>query len=419
MNAAFAFLKSRNHPLTLLASGQGVVALANVVYGKATALYIPPTEWGRYSILMAVMMLLHGFLVTPAIQSFKASLAVFSHQTSVRFYGCLLGITYGIVLTVLMAGVYGLGWPVVWLWVWLAAVGQGVYSLSTDYLNVSGQHRAYTFLLSLYALANLLLFGIVVLGFGRHTVVTLWQMLALLNGLFAGASVWQSARLWRESWNTNKKVSTWFPSEILRQYQRYVWPLVSLAGWNWLINYADRYLIRLYLTDADVGYYAMGYSVGSKLLILVTPLIAFLSPLVFQLKADGQPGANANRLLMPYLKRYAAVAGGVCLLFAGLYRWVGQLLLSAAYEPAFVVGPIVAVGYLFLTCIHILEMKWYAYGTTRLVLWHTIVGAVLNCGLNLVLIPRFSIMGAALATLLGFAGQFLVVLWLFKYDAES
>ena len=171
--------------------------------------------------------------------------------------------------------------------------------------------------------------------------------------------------------------------------------------------------MRLYLTDADVGQYVMGYSLGSKLLILVAPLLTFLAPKILKLRATGLPSATANPLLLRYLARYVVVAGSGCLLFYLSRDWVGQWLLSDRYKPAFLIGPIVAVGYLFLTSIHLLEVKWYAFGQTRLVLFHNVLGAVLTVALNIVLIPRLGILGASLAALLGFAGQFLLVIWLF------
>ncbi|QIP16238.1 hypothetical protein G8759_28145 [Spirosoma aureum] len=419
MNTALTSLKFRNKPLSILMSGQGLVALANLMYGKAVALYISPIEWGKYSVLLAVMLLFHSLMVTPTIQSFKAELTSSDYRLVVNFYGRILGVIYIGVFALMAIGAIIYTQNIIWVLVWIAFVAQGLYSLSNDSLNFTGKHKTYSLLLIGYAFFNLLLFGIVVWGFGQNKAINLWQILALLNGVFAVVSVWQSIRLINGFRFDNQAFSDWFPAELLRKYQCYIWPLVSLAVWGWLINYADRYLISFYMTDADIGQYTLGYGIGSKMLLVVAPLIALLTPLIFQLKADSKPSKEVDKLLWHYLKRYILIASGLCIVFWATYNWIGLLLLSMTYKPAFVIGPIIASGYLFLTCIHILEIKWYAYGLTRFVLWHNSMGAVMNVVLNIVLIPRLGIVGAALATLLGFAGQFLIVLWLFQYDAKS
>jgi O-antigen/teichoic acid export membrane protein len=77
----------------------------------------------------------------------------------------------------------------------------------------------------------------------------------------------------------------------------------------------------------------------------------------------------------------------------------------------------VALGYLFLTSIHLLELKWYTFGQTRNILWHTLFGVVVNLALNVLLIPRLGLVGAAWATAIGYAAQFALAHFLFTHDA--
>ncbi|GAB4044448.1 hypothetical protein GCM10028774_63840 [Spirosoma jeollabukense] len=396
-----------------------VSALMTLIYGKLTAVYILPAEWGDYSLLFAAMTLSHSFLVTPTIQSFKVAFARFSHRQTIRFYCRILLLIYLTILptVALVAGLYYQN-PIFGL-VWLAAFGQGIYQFGNSYLNVSGQHRRYVLIQIGYAASNVLIFLVFIVGFRQQTSVGLWQSLTLLNSLFALLAYWQLIQAIRTHESLSEITVDW--SELINSFRQYAGPLLSLAFWGWINNYADRYLLRLYLTDADVGQYVMGYSLGSKLLILVAPLLTFLSPQVLELRAAGQPSVTANPLILRYLGRYGALAGTGCLLFYLNHDWIGELLLSDRYSPAFLVGPIVAAGYLFLTSIHLLEMKWYAFGQTRLVLFHNVSGAVLTIALSTLLIPRLGILGAALATLFGFAGQFLLVIWLFlseKFNSQ-
>lgn len=401
--------QTRTRPLLLLGGGQALSAGLTLAYGKLTALYVPPAVWGEYSLLFAGLTLAHGLLITPTIQSYKAALARFPAPSTTAAYARLLGLLYTTLMPALAlaAGLYFQN-PVFGL-IWLAAVGQGLYQFGNESLNAAGRHRPFVLVQLAYALATLLGFGMLLLLGLTTTPTGLWLLLAGVNGLFAGLALWRlRSRQPLPRAAAAERAARW------REYRHFVGPLLGLAGWNWLLNYADRYLIRYYLTDADVGQYTMGYSLGSKVLLLVAPLLALLSPRLLRMRADGLPASAANPLLLHYLIRYLLVGGLGCGLFWAGQSFFGSLLLADRYRAAFTIGPIVAVGYLSLTGIHLLELKWYTFAQTRYIRWHTIAGTVLNLALNVLLIPRLGITGAALATALGFAGQLGLVLLLFR-----
>ena len=405
-----------DHLLTTLMSGQVVTALAGLSYGKLTSVYIPPSVWGDYSLFVVIVTLVHGLFITPTLQSFKAALVQFSHHVVISFYGSALLLIYCIAGLILALWTSWHGYNMTISLIWIAMAGQGFYQLGCNYLNTLGQHWSYTLLQTGYAIGTILGFMFVIIGLNEHTVTGLWQATALINTCAAVIVSWYLTR--HDTLVVHSATVTDF-KPLIPNYRQYVWPLLSLACWTWLINYADRYLIRFYHTDVDVGQYAMGYSLGSKLVLLVAPLLAFLSPKILQLRAAGQPAQAANGLIYSYLIRYLVLAGVGCGLFYIHREWIGRLLLSEHYAPAFSVGPIVALGYLFLTSIHLLELKWYAFGQTWFILWHNVFGTLLNLGFNLLLIPRLGILGAALAMLLGFAGQFLLALGLFYVNKPA
>ncbi|WP_420151532.1 polysaccharide biosynthesis C-terminal domain-containing protein [Spirosoma sp.] len=401
--------------LGILISGQGISALAGLVYGKMTAIYIHPDTWGDYNLWFITMTLLHSLFVSPTLQAFKAALGHFEGRQVVTFYSRWLGATYLLLAgLMLLSGLYYQN--TIFVLCWMTVAGQGIFQFGSNYLNASGQHRQYTLLQTGYSISTLVSFGFLVVALNQRTVSGLWQATLLTNVSWAVLAVWQLAEAKSDGFRSSAGAEA---AAIYTAYKRYVWPLLSLAFWTWLINYADRYLIGLYLTDADVGQYAMGYSLGSKLLIAVAPLLAFLSPQVLQLRAIDCSHAAVNQFIVFYLIRYVWLAGAACFVFYIFRNWVGELLLSNQYVVAFSVGPLVAIGYLFLTSTHLLELKWYTFGQTRLILYHNVVGAVLNIVFNLLLIPRMGIMGAALATLIGFFGQFILAYWLFTKPTES
>ncbi|UFH55371.1 lipopolysaccharide biosynthesis protein [Spirosoma sp. KNUC1025] len=399
--------------LILLACGQGIAAVAGLSYGKLAAIYISPTVWGEYSLLFITMALLYSLFITPTLQSFKAALSQFSPKQVFTFYSRMLaGLYLALALPVLLATTY-YQTPIFGI-IWGVAVGQGIFQFGSNYLNATGQHRGFTLLQAGNSLSTLLVFTFVVIGFHQRTLTGIWLVLLIVNSSWSVIVIW---RLFRTHGTPISHQET--TAALYQPYRQYVGPLVSLAFWGWLINYADRFLIRIYLSEADVGQYAMGYGLGSKLLLLVAPLLSLLSPKVLQTRAAGKPPETANPLIGRYLIYYVFLASAVCLFYYANRDWIGNLLLSENYTMAYFIGPIVAAGYLFLTSIHLLELKWYVFGHTKFVLWHNVLGAILHVGFNLLLIPRMGITGAAIATLTGFVGQFLLACWLFMKPTKS
>ena len=398
--------------LASLFSGQMVNALAGLVLVKAVAVYVPPGEWGVYSLALSAMTLGHALLIGPVLQSLKVAQANDGWLAVLPFYRRVLLSIYALVLVA--AGVAG--WWSGHLFmaglVWLAAIGQGLYSLSSEFMNLSGRFKTFSVIQASYGFINLVLFGgIVVLG-GNANANGLWLVLVLLNGLFATAT----ALLMRRHLGTLPMPKLLPPSsaELLTHLRRFAAPLVSLAVASWLVNYADRYLISYLLNTADVGIYSIGYGVGSKILLLVGPFIIHLSSRLYQLRSNGGNGQAAWQLQRRYLFPYAGLGLLACLIFYLGQDVIGPVVLSEQYRAAFAIGPIIAGGYLCLTLINLLEIKWYVYSQTHYLLLHTSLGAMVNIGLNLLLIPAMGLIGAALATLIGYLTQLLVVGWLYR-----
>ncbi len=384
------------------------MAIAGLILGKAIALYIPPTELGDYNLLLSGLNLAHVVLIVPILQAFKTDQAQLGIRAAFPFYSRLIGLAYVLCAGALLVFGYVYDQFLPALLISAAGIGQGLYSGSIDYLNLNGKHRFYTAIQLSYSIGNLLLFALVVINYHQSTSLGLWLCLALSNVIFAGIGLTYSYKLIPATRLNVPDLPTF------ATFWRYAFPLIALALWGWVINYGDRYLISLYLSEADVGQYSVGYGLGAKLVILVSPFVVHSTRQVYALRAANVPTKAVWLVQRKYLFTYAALAGSACVAYLLLRDELGLLLLSDTYKEAFQIGPVIAFGYLFLTLIHLLEVQWYAYGYTRLILWTTIAGAVANIGFNLIFIPYFGLIGAAFASLLGFLIQFVVACFLYK-----
>jgi O-antigen/teichoic acid export membrane protein len=407
-------IKRGSNLLTLFA-GQGVVAIGGLLYGKIVALYIKPDQFGTYSLQLAAMVFVYGGLVQPTIQAFKSALQRRPIQDVIRFYMGLLWRIYALAFVVLL-GLVGLGLlsPALLLLLPGAAL-QSFFTLTSDYLNISFQYKKIALLSAVNPLLNLLLLLLMVGFWSGSQVSGLWICYALLYGGLAGLALHYARSLLPTFRFSISWVSLTNRTAFWQEWRLFITPLVPHSLSGWINNYLDRYIIAWLLLPTEVGYYAAGYGFGARIGVLASPLVSHLLPMVLTVKESGQESVSQiNRIVFKHLLLFWSLALPVCLLLYLTRQSLGHLLLSVAYESAFLVIPLVAIAYVFLLSVQFLETKFYAYNRTTNVLITSSCGALFNVGFNLWLIPVGGIVGAAIATICSAGCQFVVALYLFN-----
>ena len=223
-----------------------------------------------------------------------------------------------------------------------------------------------------------------------------------LAGQLAGAVVMAAsalAILWRQRpWG--------FSRPLARRALDFGLPLLphSLAGW--LLSVSDRWLLGLLLgvaaadALAAVGVYSLGYQLGYAVGLVAISFNAAWLPFIYRV-GEG-PGGTAilRESTTLAVAGFSALAAAIAILAPDL---VGAIAPSE-WAPAADVTAVVAfasaanaAGLMFASGIYLAR-------ATRVMPLLTLIAAGLNIGSNLLLIPRIGIMGAALATLVAYAG---------------
>ena len=204
----------------------------------------------------------------------------------------------------------------------------------------------------------------------------------------------------------NARIGTWrIDRASLEPALRLGLPLVPHALSAWGLRLADRWLIALLIglpaaaAQAQVGIYAFGYQLGYVVSIIVTSFNSAWSPYFYRV-GNGPAGPAIHREMT------ALVAAGLLALAVAISVLAPEALAIIArpgFAPAADVVPVVAFAsvaqglyVMFVTVVFLVKR------TGRLALI-TAGAAALNIGLNVALIPRLGIMGAAWATLAAYA----------------
>ena len=196
-------------------------------------------------------------------------------------------------------------------------------------------------------------------------------------------------------WVITPHVKMHFSIGILKALASYSLPLIfytlSLAA----LSQIDRIFIANLLDVSQVGIYNLSYTIGAVTLMAAIPLMNAFQPRFFQAmngKIAIQMIDDAKMLMMALTLPTIVIA----FLLPSLAHFVFPLTYSSGYSSI----PIIAIGAMaqihFLIWTRVLAF----HNRTSLISGLVFVAMLINCVLNLYLIPVFGIMGAAIATAL-------------------
>ena len=174
---------------------------------------------------------------------------------------------------------------------------------------------------------------------------------------------------------------------------------------------SDRWLIKAFLGLDSVGLYGAGYKVGSAISILV---LAFnLSWQPYYLKRSNDK--NLTKQLIEISYKFFIVL----FLFCCAVSMFWPLLIKANINNYYLVGPEfwdgggvipwVAFGYFFYGLFVLQSPSIYLKNKQLWSPFFWLIGATSNIGLNVVLIPKFGILGAAISSLLSYLIMFICI----------
>jgi O-antigen/teichoic acid export membrane protein len=194
---------------------------------------------------------------------------------------------------------------------------------------------------------------------------------------------------------------SWNPL-LLKSALAFSLPLIPHFLSGWLLRAADRWILDIYRSEAEVGAYFLAMQVASLISLVMFSTNDAIGPrLLARLRDDGKPGAQAfhARIFPLYLITSAGLAAGAILVGPLAVRIVSNgkvthisLLLS-----------LLACGFVASTLYVPFSNSFFALKTTRRLFLLTASSAVLSFGLNLVLIPAFGAIGAACSLLVAYS----------------
>jgi len=198
-----------------------------------------------------------------------------------------------------------------------------------------------------------------------------------------------------------------FDRSLLRRMNHFGVPLVPTALFLWVTNFSDRlFLVKLADTE-EVGLYSVGVRIASALVLLLTAFRLAWPAFAYSIEDD-----NEARRTYGYVLTYLVfVTTWVATALALLSPWIVEWIAAPAFESSSrVVGPLAFSTVAFAAYIVVAigvgrakrtQFNWVVTGAA----------AAVNVVLNLLLIPPYGMMGAAVATIAAYATMFAGMAW--------
>jgi O-antigen/teichoic acid export membrane protein len=167
----------------------------------------------------------------------------------------------------------------------------------------------------------------------------------------------------------------------------------------WIMTIADRYFLQFLSTSTELGLYSMGYKFGMVIYALVvSPFALAWGPFLWSVAKE----KNAKEIYSSVLTYFVLIGMFIALVLSVLSREVLMIVATPPFYSAYEVVPLIALSYVLFGCFSILAVGILLQKKTKHVPLITGAGAVMNLGLNYLLIPRYGMMGAAVATVISY-----------------
>lgn len=241
--------------------------------------------------------------------------------------------------------------------------------------------------------AGLLLYFVVVRGEGAVGSLRGQLIASVLIAVASHLIVLRRYQLWKMFWAGIK-------GEYLVSALKLCAPYLPHVFCMWALNLSDRWILGFYVPLSDLGIYSLAYTLGMLVLLFGMALITAYDPIYYQRASEVQFRTQLPRLLAAHF----FVITWMALATSLLAPEVLHLMTQPSYYGASALVPWIVMGYWFYVGIYGLSMTILThFKRTGWTILLTGPPALINFGLNWLLIPYYGILAAAINTLIAFA----------------
>ncbi len=196
-----------------------------------------------------------------------------------------------------------------------------------------------------------------------------------------------------------------FSRIVIRDLLQFGIPMIPNGIAFLVVEMSDRYLM-LYLLDKDtVGLYSANHKFGTLMLLLVSAFRTAWQPFFLRVAKE----ENAREIYSRVMTYFTAMAGVIVLAGGYLVGYIVKIpvsstmtLMGSSFWSGTFIIPLILLSYMLYGVYVNLTVGIYIEKKTKWMGLFTGLAALTNIGCNLYLMPRYGMMGAAIAAVLAY-----------------
>lgn len=196
-----------------------------------------------------------------------------------------------------------------------------------------------------------------------------------------------------------------FDFVLIKKMILYSLPIIPNSLSWWIANSSDKYILKYFSDISNVGIYSVAYKIPT---LIMTIMGLFIS--AWQLSAVEDFGTQKSKnFFSDVYKKYFAIIFCLASVLIIFSKIMAYMLFSDEFFVAYKYIPILLFACSFDALSSFMGTVYIAAKKTKMLAISTIIGAATNIILNFILIPKFDILGAAVATALSY-----FVIWIVR-----
>lgn len=397
--------------------GRVLIGIAGFASVRLLTTVMSPELYGSYALVLGYMGLTAGLFINPLAQTMNRFVHDAAQAGKMRSF-----LARGLAATTAMALIGALGLPIFLAFylrdepqrglmaglIVLAILGANLRDRQFGMFNTFRWRRRYVTLAAADAWMKTISIALAIMWVGA-------SLLSTLIGMAMGTWLLALAGLpWLLQLSRYRPPSSSEPRPFeTRALTRYALPLFGVNLLAWLVATSDRYVIAGILGEAELGRYVASAQVAQAAPgLLASIFFPMFTPILFQRMAT-----HPNEPL--HLDRYALGITTVTLFFGGLLLAdVGSAFSILVSREDFHTGdsvvPFVLLAQLCYMLHQVAEHEAYFQKRTGRLIFANGAGAIVSLGLNLLLVSKVGVMGAAIGALATYATLLAGTVLLYK-----
>lgn len=195
-----------------------------------------------------------------------------------------------------------------------------------------------------------------------------------------------------------------------KDFFSYGFPLIGLTMTMYTLNMADRYIIRGFFSEHEVGIYTPSYSLASAAFLMINyGLTRGFYPRLLTAWKD-KDMKTSSQILSQGIKNFLFIALPAATGMVLVSQEMGHVFINPKFMEGYPVIGFVAIGMFFLGLTEYINKEWELSGNTKPIFVNSLIAAIVNVVLNLIFIPMFGFIAAAMTTSVSFILYFTIAL---------